>query len=327
MEIALIDSHLSALPLRTAKKRVKRIFEIDLLRGILILLMVVDHIAYDIGILAPSLFAMSGAPQALQDLSTWCYNYWFEAWRINLRYGVIALFFILSGISTYLSRNSLKRGMLILGFGAIISSFSYLASMIFETDMFIFFGIISCLGLAMIIYSCFRQFIIITTGSKIIWRYVSLYLALLFIGVGYWMRIEAATRDIDAQNWWLLINGRLTSMIPSHRVVNGIFTPIRYGFGTKVDIILGRLWFGVDWAGLFPYLGYAFLGGFLGELLYSKKKSLLLYKSSPVATGVEKALRPLTFIGSKTIYIYLLHQFVLALLTFIVFLIFGVPLK
>jgi hypothetical protein len=40
--------------------------------------MVVDHIAYDIGILAPSLFAMSGAPQALQDLSTWCYNYWFE---------------------------------------------------------------------------------------------------------------------------------------------------------------------------------------------------------------------------------------------------------
>jgi hypothetical protein len=54
------------------------------------------------------------------------------------------------------------------------------------------------------------------------------------------MRIGAATRDIDAQNWWLLINGRLTSMIPSHRVVNGVFTPIRYGFGTKVDIILGR---------------------------------------------------------------------------------------
>ena len=103
METALIDGYLLHLPLRTMKKKAKRIFEIDLLRGLLIIMMVVDHLAYDFGQLAPSFFLVSDAPQALRDLIEWCNNYWYEAWRINFRYAVIALFFILSGLSTYLS--------------------------------------------------------------------------------------------------------------------------------------------------------------------------------------------------------------------------------
>lgn len=327
MEMALIDGCLLQLPLRTKKKKAKRIFEIDILRGILIILMVVDHIAYDFGQLAPSFFLVSDAPQALRDLIEWCNNYWYEAWRINFRYAVIALFFILSGLSTYLSRNSIKRGMVVLGFGAIISIFSYFLSITLKTDLFIFFGIILCLGLAMITYSLFRTLIIKMTKSKTFWLWTSLFLAILFTGVGYWMRLEVATVPVDAQNWWFIINGRMTPTINSYRIVQGVFTPIVYGLDVKLDIVLGRLWYGVDWAGLFPYLGYTFFGGFLGELLYAQKKSLIFKSESAGWHPVEKVFRPLTFIGSKTIYIYLLHQVVLAALTALIFILLGIPLK
>ncbi|HOR21030.1 MAG TPA: heparan-alpha-glucosaminide N-acetyltransferase domain-containing protein [Bacilli bacterium] len=327
METALIDGYLLHLPLRTMKKKAKRIFEIDLLRGLLIIMMVVDHLAYDFGQLAPSFFLVSDAPQALRDLIEWCYNYWYEAWRINFRYAVIALFFILSGLSTYLSRNSIKRGMVVLGFGAIISIFSYFLSITLKTDLFIFFGIILCLGLAMITYSLFRTLIIKMTKSKTFWLWTSLFLAILFTGVGYWMRLEVATVPVDAQNWWFIINGRMTPTINSYRIIQGVFTPIVYGLDVKLDIVLGRLWYGVDWAGLFPYLGYTFFGGFLGELLYAQKKSLIFKRENVVWHPVEKVFRPLTFIGSKTIYIYLLHQVVLAALTALIFILLGIPLK
>ena len=327
METALIDGYLLHLPLRTMKKKAKRIFEIDLLRGLLIIMMVVDHLAYDFGQLAPSFFLVSDAPQALRDLIEWCNNYWYEAWRINFRYAVIALFFILSGLSTYLSRNSIKRGMVVLGFGAIISIFSYFLSITLKSDLFIFFGIILCLGLAMITYSLFRTLIIKMTKSKTFWLWTSLFLAILFTGVGYWMRLEVATVPVDAQNWWFIINGRMTPAINSYRIIQGVFTPIVYGLDVKLDIVLGRLWYGVDWAGLFPYLGYTFFGGFLGELLYAQKKSLIFKRESVVWHPVEKVFRPLTFIGSKTIYIYLMHQVVLAALTALIFILLGIPLK
>lgn len=327
MEMALIDGSLLQLPLRTKKKKAKRIFEIDILRGILIILMVVDHIAYDFGQLAPSFFLVSHAPQALRDFVEWCRDYWYEAWRINVRYAVIALFFILSGLSTYLSRNSIKRGMVVLGFGAIISIFSYFLSITLKSDLFIFFGIILCLGLAMITYSLFRTLIIKMTESKTFWLWTSLFLAILFTGVGYWMRLEVATAPIDAQNWWFIINGRMTPTINSYRIVQGVFTPIVYGLDVKLDIVLGRLWYGVDWAGLFPYLGYTFFGGFLGELLYAQKKSLIFKSESAGWHPVEKVFQPLAFIGSKTIYIYLLHQVVLAALTALIFILLGIPLK
>ena len=328
MEMTLGKDSITNFPLRKKKNVYKRIFEIDFLRGILIILMVVDHLAYDFGILAPSFFFLSGAPQWLEDLSGWCYEYWYFDWRINLRYAVIALFFILSGISAFLSRNSLKRGMLVFGFGALVSIVAYIISVSFETNMFIFFGIISCLGLSMIIYSLFRLFIIKTIGSIRLWKWVALFLAILFIGVGYWMRIEATSVAVNSENWWYLINGRLTPTLQSYQYISGhVFTPIIYDFETKFNIILGRFWYGVDWAGIFPYLGYAFFGGFIGELLYSKKRSLIFGKNAEKEHKVERALRPLTYIGSKTIYIYLFHQVALALVAFLVFFLFGVPLR
>lgn len=327
MEIAIRNKSLPFLPLRDKAPRKKRIFEIDLLRGILIILMILDHLAYDFGILANDFFIAAQAPEWLRDINLWSEAYWLLDWRINVRYIVVALFFMLTGLSAYLSRNSIKRAMLIIGFGAIVSTVAYLVSTILETNMFIFFGIISCLGVSLLIYSLFRLFIIKTTGSRSVWKWYALFLSLLFLGTGYWMRIEATTISINAQNWWMLINGRLVPTIRTYTINHGVFTPINYDFNMRLAIVLGQAWYGVDWAGLFPYIGYAFLGGFFGELLYVNKRSMIFKNSESKYHVVEKVFQPLTYIGSKTIYIYLFHQAVLALLTFAVYYFSGVALR
>jgi len=289
--------------------------------------MILDHLAYDFGILAPDFFIVSSAPTWLADLSAWSEQYWYEAWRLNFRYVIIVLFFLLVGLSSTLSRNSLKRGMLIFGFGCVISIFAYLGATVFETNMFIFFGIISCLGLSLIVYSLLRKLVVLLTGSARVWKWFALFLALLFMACGYWMRSEIATISLNSENWWLVINGRYTPTIPTHGYVMNEFTPFDYDFATKLDIILGRSWYGVDFAGLFPYLGYAFLGGFIGELLYVNKQSLIFKSANLQEHIVEKIFRPLTYIGSKTIYIYLLHQLVLGLFAFLIFYSCGTPLR
>ena len=327
MEMAIKNQTLVFLPLREKKRSIKRVFEIDAIRGLLIILMVLDHIAYDFGLLMPDFFILAQGPQWLQDLSIWSEGYWFELWRINIRYVVIALFYILIGLSSYFSRNSLKRGMLLLGFGSIISIVAYIGSLLLQTNMFIFFGIISCLGVSLILYSLLRLFFLKTTGSKKAWKWIALFLSLLFLGTGYWMRIDIASATLTSSNWWLISNGRLTPVLNTYTYVGGVFTPIEYDAATKWAIIIGQYWYGVDWAGLFPYMGYAFLGGFIGEALYASKKSLIFKKESHLQNRVEKIFKPLTFIGSKTIYIYLLHQVVLAGLAFLVFLLAGTPLK
>ncbi|MFA5481332.1 MAG: heparan-alpha-glucosaminide N-acetyltransferase domain-containing protein, partial [Bacilli bacterium] len=270
MELSIERRGIAFLPSREKKSKRKRIFEIDLLRGLLIIMMIVDHIAYDFAYLGPMLFRMSQAPEALRELSLWCYGYWDASWRVNFRYVVIACFFSLSGLSAILSRDSIKRGMQLIGFGAIISVIFYSISLILETNMFILFGIISTLGISLLAYSLLRLLVLKATGSRQAWKWVALFLALLFLVCGYWMCIETSTRTIDEANWWMVINGRYQNYQDTYVIAGSVFTPIKYNFATKVEIMLGLKKYGVDWSGIFPAIGYSFLGGFVGELLYAK---------------------------------------------------------
>jgi len=319
------------LPLRTRSAHAKRIFEIDLLRGVMIILMVLDHIAYDFGFLGPDLFDMVGAPQWLASFSSWCTQYWNFSWRVNMRYTILALFFALSGLSAYLSRNSLKRGLILIGFGAIISVVFYCLSLILETNMFIFFGIISSFGVALIAYSSLRWLVVKATGKRGAWKWFALFFAALFLICGYWMRVSISSRSMTSDNWWVIINSGYREIIPTFHIVDGIFTPIHFGAGTKLAIILGQLWYGVDWSGIFPYIGYVFLGGFIGETAYAKKKSIVIDDGSAHVAGVgrtiEKIFRPLTYVGSKTLYVYLFHQIVVGAATILVFLLAGLAFK
>lgn len=324
MDLALFQKEIKLFQRTKKASKRKRIFEIDLLRFILIVLMILDHFAYDLGQFAPNLFIVSLAPAKLYNFHLWAIQYWDTTWRINLRYSVIALFFLILGLSSSLSRNSLKRGGLILGFAGYLSIATFYLSLLFNDDMYIIFGVVAGLGLSLIIYSLLK-FLFLKLIPPLQWKWFALFFGLLIISVGYYFRVQVAQMPLTKENFWMLFHGRFSEIKPTFKFINGQAVPITYSLKEKGRIIIGKLWIGADWGALFPYMGYAFLGGFLGELLYKDKKSLIFPKKEKHV--VEKIFSPLTYIGSKTLYIYIFHQVVLAVFVFLLFYFTGVPLK
>lgn len=106
-----------------------RIWEIDFLRGLAIILMIIYHLSFD-----------------LSEM----YDY-----SINYERGIIyiigklssTLFIILAGISSTLSRNNTKRSFRVLLFALLITVVTYF----YDPEEFIGFGILHLLGFSMLI--------------------------------------------------------------------------------------------------------------------------------------------------------------------------------
>lgn len=101
----------------------ERIIEIDLLRTIAIVMMVIYHAAFDIHI----------------NLDT-------PLWE-TLRLLTVGIFLVVSGMSTPFSRSPLKRALVVLGCALLISTVTY----IYNKDYFIYFGILHCIGGGMLL--------------------------------------------------------------------------------------------------------------------------------------------------------------------------------
>ncbi|MAE68412.1 MAG: heparan-alpha-glucosaminide N-acetyltransferase [Candidatus Peribacteraceae bacterium] len=106
-----------------------RITEIDLLRTVAIILMVIYHTAYD-----------------LYTFYDWHINLWGESWQ-TFRIITASLFLILSGIATNFSSKPLRRALIVLACAVLISITTYL----YDPTTFIYFGILHCIGLGMLL--------------------------------------------------------------------------------------------------------------------------------------------------------------------------------
>jgi uncharacterized membrane protein len=190
------------------KKNKDRLWEIDLFRGIAIVMMITFHILFDL-------------------------NY-FKIYTLNLysgfflifAYGTAMIFIILVGISLTLSFNRIKnklnqsqiilkyikRGLIIFGFGLIITLITWL----FIRENFIVFGVLHFIGLAIILAVPFFRF-----------RYLNLLLGIGIILAGFILR----TQTFDF--YWLLWLG---------------FIPSKF---TTVDYFPLLPWFGVVLIGIF----------------------------------------------------------------------------
>lgn len=106
-----------------------RIMEIDCIRGIAIILMVIFHTVFD-----------------LAYFYNWPIDYLEGFWHYQGKASAI-LFMLISGISTTLGRNSMHRGLTVFGAGMLITAATYY----YYPTMYIQFGILHLLGFSMII--------------------------------------------------------------------------------------------------------------------------------------------------------------------------------
>lgn len=271
---------------RKEKRRQKllgRVTELDVFRGIAVLLMVFDHAAYAVWGLLPMAFrdfpASEGFSQKLVSLAK---EYWIWGVRIGVRYVVLFVFLGLTGVCCSFSRSNLKRGLRLLAAAMVLTLGTWIIGLVTgDADITIVFGVLHCIAVALILIGVLEK----VTANK--WVYLGVGVVLTAVGVV--LRIKGS---------------------PFVSYASGPFPEL---FGKA---FVGLIEIGSDCFAFPLHGGQIFIGVFLGKLLFKDRKPVYR-KPSPYRNHF------LTFVGRNSLWIYLVHQVIIPLLIGIVLAICG----
>ncbi len=143
-----------------AEIKKQRIWEIDALRGFVVLCMVFDHLMYSSGFIFYPQWFSDGGSGFLYEL---CYFggqvYWPSLFRACFRMFIVLSFIILCGISLSFSRSNFKRGLKILavamGITIVTSSMDWLFN--YQNFYTIRFGVLHMLAFCVLIHQILPQ--------------------------------------------------------------------------------------------------------------------------------------------------------------------------
>ena len=263
----------------------KRIHEIDLFRGFLILLVILDHVFWGFAYYGNVWF---GPEHPMVRFFSW---YWTGIPREIIQPLALASFCFVSGISTSFSRNNWKRSIIMVIFWLIIAIGSNVIQLILnlngiEAWIRVDLNIIGVLALCNLIY-CFIQ--------KRSWKAV---LAAILIA-------------------WLMSS----YFIPTLR--NGLFNTVGgtvpesnrpgtfYNIPNVYFILFWEYPAQADYVPLFPFIIFFLFGALFSHFFYREKKQSLFPKRGEWE-------RPICFIGRHTLIIYLSHFFIIRGIFFLI---------
>lgn len=127
----------------TTTAKPARIWEIDFLRGVSIILVIGYHLLYDLGDYV-----------GLSRFLGWSTNLSSTAWTIAQHF-FAGMFVLLSGVSSTLTRSNTRRGLRLLAVALALTLATYLIAVglhLFDPADTILFGILHCLAVAMLLY-------------------------------------------------------------------------------------------------------------------------------------------------------------------------------
>ncbi len=232
----------------------KRIELLDELRGFAILAMIVHHTFLDIGYV----LGFEWGERVFDKLCVLQPVFW-------------ALFIIISGICSRLSRNTLKRGAVVLGAGLVITLVTAVLMPAFGFEgMEIYFGILHCLGSCMIITGILMP--LINKTNSVVGMCVSAALFALTYSVSGGSLLFGLIKLPEAlyKTNWLMPLGFYSSSFKS-----------------------------ADYFALLPWLFMFLFGAFLGKYAKDGAFPKWTYK---------KHVKPLAFVGRNSLWFYLAHQ-------------------
>ena len=293
-----------------AKERLKsknRIWELDFIRGLCVLLMIFDHVLYDIA----DIFGRpwyQAAKEAGKGSATFLYNLWQAAktyyfgstestfWgvlsqgspiRAFVEPMVVVIFAIVCGISCSFSRNNLKRGIELGIFALLITGVTRLLG----KEMMITFGVFQMFTVAILLW-CLIDFIC---------RHNKIKTAMVCGVIGVIM---------------LCIN----------QVLVGIWLEDQTAFSSNSNgFFVGYFMLGVnsipsaDYQPIFPYVAWMLIGAAMGPIIYMNKKSLLPH------LGKYDWYEPINFWGKYAMWVYIAHQLVIGAILAIISYLFLTP--
>ncbi len=232
----------------------KRIHMLDEIRGFAILCMIVHHAFLDVG----DVLELSWGYRVFNALCLVQPIFW-------------AIFIIISGMCTRLSRNAAKRGIFVLICSGVITLVTALIMPLFGfVECEIYFGILHCLGFCMIAAGLLMPLV-----KKIDFRIgtvISIVLFLFFYGI-----------DSGSICFGLID-------LPGAMLQNNLFAPLG---------LHNTEFYSADYFPLIPWIFMFFIGVFLGKLAVEEKLPAAMYK---------KRSKFLSLVGRNSLWVYLAHQ-------------------
>lgn len=236
------------------KSKRKRIYFLDELRGFAILCMIVHHAFLDVG----DVLGFTWGYRIFDALCTVQPAFW-------------AIFIIISGVCSRLSRNTIKRGFIVLGAGLIITLFTAVIMPLFGfTDSEIYFGILHCLGSCMIITGLLMPVI-----SKINYKLGAVISAFLFI---FTYGINTGTM------LFTLIK------LPASWYKYDFLAPLG---------VYSKNFESADYFSIIPWIFLFLFGAFIGKLAKDENLPKFMYKQRS---------KFLCTVGKNSLWVYILHQ-------------------
>ncbi|MGZ5556183.1 MAG: heparan-alpha-glucosaminide N-acetyltransferase [Candidatus Aminicenantales bacterium] len=200
----------------------QRIWEIDFLRGVAIILVIGYHLLFDLGEFV-----------GIKRFLGWSTNLSSVAWTIAQHF-FAGLFVLLSGTSCTLARSNVRRGLRLLAVSFAVTVVTY----IFDPTSAIYFGILQCLAVSMLLYGAAFE----KAGA------------------------------VACAAWGTFVLG-LTAVLPTLRKIPALRTDWLLPFG-----LTSPSFYSFDYFPLVPWLGIFLIGVSLGKSVYASKRSLLPWR-------------------------------------------------
>ena len=264
----------------------RRVWEVDFLRGFLILFVVWDHFMWDVVYPYPGNY-QTGLFQWLFKLGQ---SYYSGTLRATVHDTFVSLFVFLSGVSCSFSRNNFRRGVKMVVFAFALTAATYALSAISGSNLTIHFNVIHVIAFSVLIWSgiewiwarcdkpwkknIFGAVVTSVIVAVLVSGYVAKYAALIAEVSGN----HSLAWTTEHEFWYFLFDFSGSS---------------GYAHFCGGDVLA-----------FFPDFAWFLVGGFLGHALYRNKESLF-------PSVNPKYLSPVTFCGRHSLWIYFGSQIVM----------------
>ena len=275
-----------------SKTMKNRIWELDALRGLAIMVMLFDHATFDLAFIMPSLWRDRLSSSAFfSGIIDFSQSYWASDFRTYFIWPVfVTVFFFLSGICTAFTRSSARRTIRLVGVAVLITGVTWAIDLATGVQSFLITaGVIHTFAVCAVVYT-----IIVWCCST-----SEVKLCKVTIPAKYVAFFAVAA-----------LGAALTIFAPA------INAPTSYFF-----FLLGLNksgYYSADYIPVLPWLSVFLLGAILSPILYGRRQSYMP-KLDKFA-----GLKPFRFVGKNSLWFYVLHQpIIYALITLLSLICFG----
>ena len=267
-------NELAAVPKR------ERIWEVDFVRGLMILFVVWDHFMWDVNWMGTSDYN-TGLFKWLYELSE---NYYSGALRAVTHDVFVTMFVLTSGVSCSFSRSNGKRALKMCGFAILFSAVTYAISAIINDDLTIYFNVIHVVALSVLLY----------TAIEWVWSKLTKNWQKNIFGVVFFAITMTA----------LVLGHCAKYMIETNHSFTYHWTNLLFGESEWRNAVIGKFVSGGDYLAFLPDFGWFLVGVVLGKAIYRERKSIF-------PSVNPKYVSPVTFCGRFSLWVYFISQVVM----------------